>query len=270
MIIITIGRRKFKGVYRWDELTLSRFCDLASIPMPVAYESFILADGKYDHDNKASIDYYIEEVSKLTDKDLKEDFPAYYRKVVKCLTNIPDRYMALLNDERIERIYELHFKPFVVSLIYHTPVVSIMGILKQFEPVNIKHIDIGWQRFYLPQVVSVMNQEVPLANEPVISYTEASDIFSGMKVSREDVQRLALFMAIYCRKKREKYDQSKVLKRQELFLKAPMSIVWSVFFYTCKRLPESEMSIRLFSGLQRGVAETVRAVKIYRDMAVGV
>jgi len=82
MIEIEIGKKKFKGVYRWEDITLQKFCDLSAIPIPDGYEAFILADGKFSVDE---LDQYVEAVSKITEQQIKEDFPVYYRKVIKCL-----------------------------------------------------------------------------------------------------------------------------------------------------------------------------------------
>lgn len=264
MIGITIGKKKYKGIYRWDEMTLQKFCDLAAIPMPEGYENYIIADGKFSSEH---IDKYIEEVSKITDEQLNVTFPAYYRKVIACLTDIPPKQVMSLADDKANELYDSHFKPFVISLVYHTPVIHCMAQIRQYEPARIKRFRLGFSYYYLPETVTVMDQIVPLAKEPIITYTEASDIFKGMKVSKEDVNRLALFMAIYCRKKGERYDEQKALIRKDLFMKAPMSVVWSVFFYTVRRLPDYSMTIQLFGKLQRTIQETVRQVRNYKSMA---
>ena len=266
MIRITINKKKFKGVYRWDDITLQRFYDLAAIPMPPSYEAYILADGKFNSADQKSIDAYCDTVSKLTDKELKEDFPTYYRQVIKCLTNIPVKIILQLSDERIGELYEYYFKPFVVSLFYHTPVIRFMGQIIQYEPPQIKLFRLGLSFYFLPQIVRIQDQEIPLANEPIISYSEASDIFRNMKVSKDDIRRLALFMAIYCRKHGERYDEKKVLKRHDLFMKAPMSVVWSVFFYTLRRISESSVTIQLFGSLPRQIHEVKEAVSNYKDL----
>lgn len=267
MIKITLNKKTYKGAYRWDDITLRKFCDLAAIKMPEGYEAYILADGKFDVEN---IDQYIEAVSKITDNQVNEDFPAYYRKVIECLTNIPYKKIALMSTEEVNDLYEYYFKPFVISLLYHTPVIHFMGQIKQYEPELVKKIRIGLRIFRLPESVNIMDQDIPLANEPIITYSEASDIFKGMKVSRDDVKRLALFMAIYCRKKGEQYNERKTLERQELFMKVPMSIVWSVFFYTIQRLPDSSLTIRLFGRLPKSLTEVVSGVRTYQSLvAVG-
>jgi hypothetical protein len=265
MIRIIINGRKYKGVYRWEDMSLQRFCNLAAIPMPECYEAYILADGKFSAEN---IDSYIEAVSKITDKQIKEDFPVYYRKVIECLTNIPYKKIALLSSEQAGDLYDYYFKPFVISLLYHVPVIHFMGQVKQYEPPFMNSFRIGLNLFRLPVTVNIMDQDIPLANEPIITYTEASDIFRGMKVSKDDVKRLALFMSIYCRKKGEKYNQKKALERQELFMKAPMSVVWSVFFYTARRLTGSSGITQLFGSLPKAIHEVKTMVQDYKSMAV--
>ena len=262
MIQIKVGNKTFKGIYSWSDITIQQFAELAAIPMPDGYESFILADGKFSMED---LNKYVEEVSKITDKQLNEDFPEYYRKVVACLTNIP---IEKLDFEKVNQLYDYYFKPFVVSILYHAPVIHFMGQIKPYEPLQFKSFRIGLQKFYLPETVIIMDQLIPLAKEPVITYVEACGMVRGLKFTKEDINRLAWFMAIYCRRKGERYDEQNVIERQEMFMKIPMSIVWSVFFYTLRRLPDSSLIILLFGKLPKTIAEIVSEVKTYKNSVV--
>ena len=86
MIRITLNKKKYKGIYSWSEMSLEKFSQLASIPMPEGYEDYIIADGKFSTDN---IEQYVNAVSKITDKQINEDFPEYYCKVISCLSDVP-------------------------------------------------------------------------------------------------------------------------------------------------------------------------------------
>jgi len=262
MIVIKIGKKKYKGVYSWNDITLRQFCDLAAIPMPEGYEAYIIADGKFTVEN---IKEYAEEVSKLTDKQINEEFPAYYRKAISCLSDIPANMK--LTDDQVHEMYEFYFKPFVASLIYHTPVISFIGKIKKYQPEKIETFRIGLKRYYLPAVVRILDQDIPLKKETIVAYTEASDIFRGIKISRDDVNRLVYFMAIYCRRRNEKYDEKKVLRRKELFMRVSMSTVWAVFFCTMRQLPDYSAAIRLFGSLPKTLQEIVSAARTYRDLA---
>jgi len=263
MIKITLNGKKYKGVYSWKDIDLSTFCILASIKMPEGYEDYVIADGKFSTE---TIDNYIQVVSKITDKQLNEDFPEYYRKVISCLSNVPAKKLTL---DQVNDLYDWYFKPFVISLIYHTPVIHFMGQVQQYEPEQIRSFRVGFNRFYVPESITISGQQIPMANEPIITYTEASDVFKGMKVSKDDVKRLSLFMAIYCRKKNERYDERKALERQSLMMKVPMSIVWAVFFYTVRRLPDSTLITQLFGKLPKQIHEKVQAVRTYQGLEVG-
>jgi hypothetical protein len=264
MIKIKIENKTFWGIYNWDDITIQQFADLAAIPMPDGYESFILADGKFSMED---LNKYVESVSSITDKQLNEDFPEYYRKVIACLSNIPISLLNKVPNELIEKRYDYYFKPFVVSILYHAPVIHFMGQIKPYETKQFKSFRLGLQKFYLPETVTIMEQEITLAKEPVITYVEACGMIRGLKFTKEDINRLAWFMGIYCRKKNERYGEQNVIERQAMFMKTPMSIVWSVFFYTLRRLPDSSLIILLFGSLPKTMTETVSGAKIYRDMA---
>ena len=261
MIKITINGKKYKGVYRWEEMTLGQFCDLAAMPFPEGYEALIIADGSYSPENK---EQYIQEYLKATDKQLNVLFPAYYRKVIGILTNIPDS--VIINPEKVNELYEFHFKPFILSLIYHAPVIYFMGQIQRYTPPDIKRFRIGLNSFRLPEVIRVMDQLIPLQKEPIITYTEACDLISGNRITKDDVKRLALFMSIYCRKQWESYKEERSLARQDLFMKAPMSAVWVVFFYTVRRLKGSGQITRCFGGLPKQMAESVSEVRTFSGL----
>jgi|GEM_PF-4088023 len=268
MIIIRVNKKKYKGVYGWDDISLKLFSELAMIEMPPKYEAFILAHGSIDAEKKESIDHFIRTASEITDKELNEIFPGYYRKVIRCLTNIPDDILSNASVDDITGLYDKYFKPFILSLIYHVPVDNLFGKVVEYIPPYPGSFKVGSQRFYLPKTIRIMDQDIPLANEPIISYTEAGDIFRNMRISKDDVKRLALFMAIYCRKRGEKYNEKTVLERSDLFMNVKMSIVWSVFFYTVRRMHDAVLIIRLFGDLPRPIREIVYQARTYKNSVI--
>jgi hypothetical protein len=265
MIRITINGKKYSGVYSWNDMTLSRFCDLASIPVPEGYKEFVLADGKFNEDNQATIDSYVEVAMKIKESELDKEFPAYYRKVINCLTDVPEK--VHIPDDKVTDLYEYYLKPFVISIIYHTPFIHFYGQLKNYRPDVIRSFEVDGNKFYLPEVVNILGQSIPLANESIITFTEASDMFRGMKLGKDDMHKLALFMAIYCRKKGEEYDEKKVIERKDLFMSSPMSVVWSVFFCIMKRLPDYMTITLLFGALPKTTKDSVSEAWTLRNMA---
>lgn len=269
MIIIRVNKKKYKGVYGWDDISLKLFSELAMIEMPPKYEAFILAHGSIEAEKKESIDKFIKAASEITDKELNEIFPAYYYKVIRCLTNIPDDVLSKASTEDITGLYDTYFKHFIITLIYHVPMDRLMGRIVEYIPPYPRSFKVSGSRFYLPQTVRIMDQDIPLADEPIISYTEAGDIFRNMRISKDDVKRLALFMAIYCRKRGEKYNEKTVLQRSEHFMDVKMSIVWSVFFYTVRRMHDAALITRLFGDLPRPIGEIVYQLRTCRSLATG-
>jgi hypothetical protein len=264
MITVTIGKKKYKGIYSWEEMTLAKFTELASIPIPSGYEAYIVADGNFSTEN---IDKYIDDISKITAEQLAE-FSTYYRKVITCLTGIPES--AHIPLAKVNELYDWYFKPFVVTMIYHVPVVSLYGKLTEYTPDRLTdHFVLNGDKYYLPESVLILDDLIPLQKEPAITYSEANDLFRGMKIGREDVNRLALFMSIYCRLKDEKYDEQKALERKDLMCQASMSIVWSVFFCIVTRLRGSINQIRSFGKHPKTLEESVSEAKTYRASVVG-
>lgn len=272
MITITLNQKKYKSCYSWKDVTLERYCRLASIPMPEGYEAFILADTKFSIDN---IQQYIDEVAKLTEEQISL-FPAYYRKVIGVMTNIPDS--VELSYGEINDLYDYHFKPFVLSLLYYRPVIHFMGTIQDYTPDRINKLRIGRHVFRLPGSVRIgipnektgeAFQDIPLFNEPIITYSEAMDVVGGTRITRNEVKRLSMFMSIYCRKWYDRsYSEKRSIRRQDLFMRAPMSVVWSVFFYTVMRLPDCRLIFRLFSKLPKPASEVVEAARTFRALGI--
>lgn len=262
MITVKIGKKKYKGFYRWDELPLKKYIELSEIVRPDGFDAFIKADGEFTSDN---IDKFVEEAAKVTDQQLTEIFPAYYRKVIGCLTNISDTLEIPLKE--VNDFFEYYFKPFVLTLVYRTPVIYFYGKITEYMPPEVHRFRIGMNYYYLPESVVVMDQVIPLKKESIISYSEASDIFRMINTGA--VNRMALFMAIYCRKKNEAYSDDKALERERLFMDIPMSTVWAVFFCTLKHLPDFTLITGLFGELRKTMAETVSAARGYKSLEVG-
>lgn len=259
MIKITVGKKRYKGVYRWDELSLKKYIELSEIKRPDGFDALFLVDS----DNA---DKYIEVTGKVTDEQLNNTFPNYYRAVIGCLTNIPDEVAIPVKE--VNEWFECYFKPFVLSLVYKTPVIYYFGKVIGYYPPEIRRFRIGVNYYYLPESVLIMDQVIPLKREPIISYSEASDIFR--QINDGAINRLSLFMAIYCRKKNEDYTDDKALEREKLFESLPMSTVWAVFFCTLQHLPEYTNSTKLFGGLRKTTAATVLQVRDYQSLGTEV
>ena len=140
MLTITINKKRFKAVYNWDDITLQKFIEMASIPIPESYEAFIRADGSFSKDK---ISEYIENITKVTDDDLNNIFPEYYKKVIICLSNVPQKTIDTLTTEQVTDIYDRCFKPFVLSLIYHIPYWYLKGQICEYTPDEEKSFRIG-------------------------------------------------------------------------------------------------------------------------------
>lgn len=262
MIRIQIGRKKYKGAYLWSDITLEQYITLAGIPIPAKYQNYVLTNERFDYNKKETVDQYMDAIAEFTEEDLTVTFPEFYKRVIKVLTDIPPEEIKGLEEEQITQIYDYHLRPFVLSLIYNTPVVSLFGKIKEYEAPMMKRIRIGSRIYHFPESVRIQGEDIPLAKEPIITYSEACDLFikSG-GFTREDIASLPLLMAIYCRRKGEPYDERKSLERKDIFRKATMDQVWSLFFYTSQRLYASGNFTLLFSAIPKPITKIARAVR---------
>lgn len=265
MIRIQIGRRRYKGPYLWSDITLEQYITLAGIPIPAKYRAYALANEKFDSNKKESIDQYLDTIAEIGEEELTVSFPSFYKSVIQILTDIPPGIIRNLSENQTTQIFDFYLRPFLLSLIFNTPVISLFGQLKDYEPPQISKIRIGLQVFILPKTIRINGTDNPLAQEPIITYAEACDLFKKSHgFTKDEIVNLPLLMAIYCRKKGEEYDEKRSLERVEIFKKATMDQVWSLFFYISRRLPGSGTFTQLFLTAIKPIKAIIKNLQNYQ------
>jgi len=270
VIRIQIGRNNYKGAYLWSDITLEQYITLAGIPIPAKYQNYVLVNERFDSNKKETVDQYMDAITEFTEEDLTVTFPEFYKRIIKVLTTIPLEEINRMKEEQITQVYDYHLRPFVLSLIYNTPVISLFGAIKEYEAPMMKRIRIGARIYHFPETVRIQGEEIPLAKEPIITYSEACDLFreSG-GFTKQDIASLPLLMAIYCRPKGEAYNEKRSLERQDIFRKARMDQVWSLFFYTSQRLYGSGNFTLLFSAIPKAIKTIARNARTLATSETG-
>jgi len=260
MIRIQLGKKRYHGVYLWRDMTLEQYILLAGIQIPERYQKYALSNERLDYARKESLDQYIDAIQEITEEDLTVTFPNFYRRVIESLSDMPHNEATKLKDDQAAQIFDFYFRPFVLSLIFNTPVVSLFGQIRDYEPETRKLIRIGRHFYHFPKTLIIQGEEMPLAKELIVTYAEACDLFrKAGGFTREDIGSLPLLMAIYCRRQGEEYEEKRSLERIEIFKKATMDQVWSLFFYTSKRLPGSGSFTLLFLTVPKAITKVARA-----------
>jgi hypothetical protein len=254
VISIEAGGKKYRGPYLWKDISLGQYIALAGVKIPEKYQQFVVTNSKFDSSKQETVDNYLAELEGFTDQELTVEFPAFYKKVIATLTDIPPYLLRKMSAEKATEIYDNFFRPFLLSQIYNTPVVSLFAKIKDYEPPFTRRIRLRGKYFYFPETVQIQEEDQPLAKEPILTFAEACDLFKNSGgFSRNEIPSLVFLLAIYCRPRGEEYSEEKMLSRIELFKTASMDATWSLFFYTCRRLHGSANFTRLFSSLPKTI-----------------
>ena len=219
MIVVTIEGTNYECFTTWDDLTLAEYIRLGEIEIPPRLKALWVDEKNIE----ASI-------AAVTQEDLEKNFPAYYVKVLGLFSNIPPLVITGLSGEVVTTLFNDYLAIFTRSLIYSVPL-EMTDKLEVHAPEEVESFMLESVKYYLPKVLRLQGQSIPLADEKIIAFAEASDLDLSSGENNSDAPgKLPLFMGIYCRKQYEEYSEELALSRQELFLKAKMSTVWAVFF----------------------------------------
>lgn len=223
VIDIEISSQLYKAKTLWHEITLDEFIRVISIDMPEKLVDL------YSHLNDDKL--YSESFDKIGFEDSVKIFPEYYGKIIAILTDIPQEIIDLISWEYRTSLYYKCFHPVCLSGISSAPLsFSVTGKVESFEPEEVESFTFEDEKYFLPKSLRISGMSVPMAGEPIITFTEASDILATWHKASEKVVDLAMIAAIYCRKEGEKYSQEIALARAEKFKKLPMSVIWRLFF----------------------------------------
>ena len=218
MINITINNEQYK-VYepnRWDEMTIDKAIELASIEIPLNLLAIYNAATLSEEDRKAAINEI-----EFTHNDHVKDFPAYYGRCMEVMTDIPVYYIARILGEERTALYKEYIEWFVIRLI-NSELIENNGV-KDF-----KHKKIT---YYLPKSEEVLGTLVPAYETTAIEFTEASNILAAFNDLQEgDIEAIKTIIAIYCRPKGEKYNELTSINRAVEFGQLPMLVANEVFF----------------------------------------
>lgn len=236
MIRFSFG--KYSGSIKnfWEEITLAEFAELMRLELPEKlsglYEAgYNLASASKPKEQAEAVEKYRKAQEEITDEDLMKIFPSYYGKAIMLLSDLSDEAIEIMPWDIRTQLYDTVIYPFVFSGLMSNPVQITDKGLVPYDPPSSGIILLNDEIFYFPESLKIVNEELPLGGEQVLPFTEAASIEMMFKKMTEDgIGTFPLFMAIYCRKDGEEYDDKVAMERQELFREARMSDVWSLFF----------------------------------------
>ncbi len=263
MIELTFDEGKFTGADCWEEITLDQFIRVCEVEIPTRLRNLLIAaTALNDEDIKLkqhAEDNYDKLAAEITTRDLIQTFPLYYGELMSILTDVPREIIERIDGTLRAEFFDRYIRYVVLSIFYTQPIkYTANGMVPYVPDKPITEFDLNGTTYYLPKTLKLYDNDIFLADEPVVSFAEASEIeMTYRDLLEKGVSKLPMFMAIYCRPKDEQYDERKVLRREPLMRSVTMDKVWSVFFCISQLLRCCNHSIPLF---------TKKAVHLVREM----
>ena len=85
--------------------------------------------------------------------------------------------------------------------------------------------------YYYPTSQEFEGALIPATNLDAVSFCESANLLSSLNdVKKEGLKQMPLFIACYCKKQGEQFDQFVALERSKKFINLPMTVAWEVFF----------------------------------------
>ena len=254
MTIIEINGTDYHAFTDWDEISLKRFVRLCNEPMPEKlFELF-----RQIHDPEG----YSKAFDAISVDESIHELPEYFGKVIEILSDIPADLIELIQAEEREALYYRLFHPIALSSVQNYPIIrDHSGSLVSYTPEDAETIEFKGEVYQLPKSLRISDIEIPMADEPIITFTEASDVVNTWrKMSERGAETVSLIAGIYLRKDGEVYDQARAMARAKEFEDMPMSDYWRLFFCISGRLKQLVKDTP--SSLERLVMQKSRRLQI--------
>lgn len=230
MVQLTVEGKKYSCFNEWKEMPSSKAVELATLcnkemPLPLKslYEIYSKSTGVDDVETKKKAD---EQFAKETDEDFIKNFPAFYGKVIKCLSDIPREVIDKILPESRSAFYSQYCFKFVFGVL-HFPFDFVPKGISQFT-----HHEVTC---HLPKSKTILGKVRPFADRTAIEFAEAADLeLYSKQLDGGKFECAANIIAVLCRPMGingiEPYNEDTCLKRAETFHDLKMDIVWEVFF----------------------------------------
>lgn len=219
MVIIRVAGNDYQCFDNWEEMTCGEGIELSKVAqlIPQTLKS-IYTEIQKGEDNPE----YLKLLEGITTEERIKDFPLFYGKVLKVLTNIPEEIIQHIDYASRTVFYNAYCQQFVFAVLFY----PVNYVLKRID-----YFNLNGNRYEMPDTKTILGHDKPMSNVTALEFSEVADlqVFAhGLQGGKFEVA--PNIISILCRPKGEKYDEQTCLDRAEEFKQLPMSVVWEVFF----------------------------------------
>jgi len=225
MITLTIEDKQYSCPQKWSEITLQKFIELCNVEIPEKLRNLWMSSVKDDARE------YDKAFELITIEDTQKHFPEYYGKLMEIISDIPGSVVDRFEGALRERFFNTLIRHYIFSIFTLTPVELVNDEMVPYAPDGNESFELNGQKYIYPKALKLYGEDIPMADEQIVTFAEASDIEVALRYLAEGaVDRFPMLIAIYCRKENEPYDENVSIQRAKEFLSLPMSVAWDVFF----------------------------------------
>jgi len=219
-----IGKKQYKCVGGWDEITIDQAVD-ALLVIEEKIPAFLKT--RYDLINVQDWGKLTKHEETIDDELIVKTLPAFYGLMIQKFSDLTDYILKRISYHDRSVFYEQYIEKFVLGLLFGPT---------DFDYKEIKRFDYQGVTYYLPKYKVVLDERIPMGESQTIEFTESSDlILNAKKLQGGQLSLSKNVVSILCRPENEDYDEQTCLDRATKFGSLPMSIVWEVFFYILKQ-----------------------------------
>lgn len=224
MIRVKIAGSDYGIKNSWDDVTLQEFTAVCQLTIPERlrekYAYYLTGDRRKKPPEDDSYE------------DIVKTFPRFYGEVIALLSDIPPEVIDRIEWSVRTTLFQDYLIHIVETVLSPSPlVINDEGKIELFKERQAESVIFEGERYQFPKSLRFGDNLIPLSEEKIITFAEASDIQIALhEWATQGVNAMAQVAAVYLRKEGEEYSEKLVLERMERFRTLPMSVVWELFF----------------------------------------
>lgn len=224
MIRVKIAGRDNGVKNSWDDVTLEEFSEVCQLPIPERlrerYAYYLSGDRRRKPPAEDSYE------------DIVKTFPRFYGQVIALLSDIPPEVIDQIEWSVRTTLYQDYLLHIVETVLSSSPlIINDDGKIDLFTGQGAESVIFDGERYQFPKSLRFADSLIPLSEEKIITFAEASDIQIALhEWATQGVHAMAQVAAVYLRKEGEEYSEQLTIERMEKFRILPMSVVWELFF----------------------------------------
>ena len=194
MIRVKIAGNDYGIKNSWDDVTLQEFLAVCQLAIPERlrerYAYYLTGDRRKKPPQDDSYE------------DIVKTFPRYYGQVISLLSDIPPEVVDRIEWSVRTTLFQDYLIHIVETVISPSPLtMNEEGKVEPFKGSEVEAVIFEGERYLFPKSLRFGDNLIPLSEEKIITFAEASDIQIALhEMATQGVNAMAQVAAVYLRK----------------------------------------------------------------------